>query len=340
MTSLDTTAFIFDVTVSRSSPNALRISWKTKHKNVPVTVYYGTTPETIQHRITVDQSKHQIEVALSELSPHGAHYFKVVPKEGKAITVGERRLPLQETVNTRDLGGYETVEGSRVRWGKVFRSDHLARLSEEDITFLQQIKIQSVCDFRTLIEAQNRPDRFPADGHGAYVQLPVNHLKVEPGHLFEKLKNGDADWLTPQFLIEGYLLNLDQFAATWGEVFKLLADAKRLPLLFHCTGGKDRAGTFAALLLLALGVPEETVIYDYGLSNTYIADVVNQIYDQFNIDAQYREKISPYFSAPQYCIEAMLSHLHDKYGSPIKYLTTRAGVTGEMLQAIKSQLLE
>jgi protein-tyrosine phosphatase len=48
-----------------------------------------------------------------------------------------------------------------------------------------------------------------------------------------------------------------------------LADPKGLPLLFHCTGGKDRAGTFAALLLLALGVPEETVIYDYGLSNTF-----------------------------------------------------------------------
>jgi protein-tyrosine phosphatase len=340
MTLSDTSATIFNATVSRSGPDTLRISWKTRHRNLPVSVLYGTTPETIRQRISLKQTKDQTEVSLSELSPHVAHYFKIVPEEGKAIIAGERRLPLQKTVNTRDLGGYETIEGRRVKWGKVFRSDHLSRLSDDDIAFLKQIKIQSVSDFRTLAEAQNRPDRFPVDGHGTYIHLPVNHLKFEPGLLFEKLKNGDASWLTPSFLIKGYRLNLDQFATTWGQVFRRLADPERLPLLFHCTGGKDRAGTFAALLLLALGVPEETVIHDYGLSNTYIADVVNQIYAQFNIDAEYREKIAPYFSAPQYCIEALLSHLHDKYGSTIEYLTSRAGVTEEMLQAIKHQLLE
>ena len=72
----------------------------------------------------------------------------------------------------------------------------------------------------------------------------------------------------------------------------------------------------------------------------YIADVVNQIYAQFNIDARYQEKISPYFSAPQYCIEAMLSHLYEKYSSPIAYFKSKAGVTEGMLAAIKDQLLE
>ena len=340
MTLSNTTASIFDVTVSRNGPDVLRISWKTKHKSGPKSIYHGTTPQTFHHRIDLKQNKDPNGVTLSNLSPHVAHYFKIVPEEGQTIIVGERRLPLQKTVNTRDLGGYETAEGRRVKWGKVFRSDHLARLSDDDIAFLQQMKIQSVCDFRTSVEARNRPDRFPGDGQGTYVHLPVNHLKFEPGLLFEKLKNGDASWLTPSFLIEGYRLSLDQFATAWGEVFRRLANPKSLPLLFHCTGGKDRAGTFAALLLLALGVPEETVIDDYGLSNIYIADVVNEIYAQFDIDAEYREKIAPYFSAPPYCIEAMLSHLHDQYGSPIEYLTSRAGVTEETLAAIKNQLLE
>ena len=340
MTSLESNRPIFDICANRSSKGELIINWKTKHKQLPISVFHGTTPDTIQRKIPFKLTKGPAAVVLSHLEPTVPHYFKVVFEAGKAITVGERRLPLQETVNTRDLGGYETAEGRRVKWGKVFRSDHLSRLTDGDIAFLQHMKIQIVCDFRTLIEAQNRPDRFPADGHGSYIHLPVNHLKFEPGFLFEKLKNGDASWLTPSFLIKGYRLNLDQFGATWGEVFRRLADPKSLPLLFHCTGGKDRAGTFAALLLLALGVPEETVIYDYGLSNTFIADVVNQIYAQLNIDAAYRKKIAPYFSAPQYCIEAMLSHLHDKYGSPVEYLTSRAGVTEEMLQGIRYHLLE
>ena len=340
MTSLDTTAPISDVSADRSRTGELIISWKSKHKQLPISVYHGTTPETIQSKTPFELTKDRAVVIKLQLDPAAPHYFKVVFEGDKAITVGERRLQLQETVNTRDLGGYETTDGRRVKWGKVFRSDHLARLTDKDIAFLKQMKIQSVCDFRTLIEVRNRPDRFPADGHGSYVNLPVNHLKFEPGILFEKLKNGDADWLTPQFLIEGYLLNVDRFARTWGEVFKRLANPANLPLIFHCTGGKDRAGACAALILLALGVPEKTVITDYGLSNFYIADVVNQIYDQFDIDVQYREKISPYFSAPQYCIEAMISHLHEIYGSPIAYLTSQAGVSEQMLQEIKSQMLE
>lgn len=340
MTFGDTTTAIIDVSVSRRGPTTLCISWKTKHKNLQISIYHGTTPETTRRKIAFKFVKDQTAAIISKLDPHVPHYFKVVPEAGRAIIVSERRLPLQETVNTRDLGGYETADGRRVKWGKVFRSDHLARLSNDDIAFLKQLKIQTVCDFRTLAEVRSRPDRFPADGRGSYVHLPVNPLKFEPMLLFEKLKNGDADWLTPQFLIRGYRLNLDQFARTWGAVFKRLVDPAHLPLIFHCTGGKDRAGTFAALLLLALGVPEKTVIHDYGLSNIYIADVVNQIYAQFNIDAPYREKISPYFSAPQYCIEAMLSHLNEKYGSPIDYLTSRAGVSKQMIETIKDQLLE
>jgi protein-tyrosine phosphatase len=247
---------------------------------------------------------------------------------------------LEGTVNFRDLGGYETSEGRRVRWGKVFRSDHLSRLTDRDIAFLQRMKIQCVCDFRTSAEAQKRPDRLPGDGPGAYLHLPIDNLKFNPITLFEKLKGGDTSWLTPEFLIDGYILNIDKFAAIWGEVFRRLADPGQLALVFHCTGGKDRAGTCAALVLLALGVPEETVIRDHGLSNIFIADVVDKIYAQFESSGIDREKISPYFSAPTYCIEALLHHLHEKYGSPADYLKSKAGVTQEMLEKVRWLLLE
>jgi protein-tyrosine phosphatase len=146
--------------------------------------------------------------------------------------------------------------------------------------------------------------------------------------------------LTREFLIDGYILNIDKFAAIWGEVFRRLADPGQMALVFHCTGGKDRAGTCAALVLLALGVPEETVILDHGLSNIFIADVIDKIYAQFESSGIDRKKISPYFTAPQYCIEALLHHLHEKYGSPADYLRSKAGVTEEMLKEIRRQLLE
>jgi len=43
-----------------------------------------------------------------------------------------------------------------------------------------------------------------------------------------------------------------------------------VPLLFHCTAGKDRTGMSAALILYALGADDKLVMDDYLLSNKYI----------------------------------------------------------------------
>ena len=69
------------------------------------------------------------------------------------------------------------------------------------------------------------------------------------------------------------------------RLFTLLSEPRNRPLLFHCTGGKDRTGAAAALILLALGVPTETVVADYGLSDGYNADVRKAIYEHLGPSA-------------------------------------------------------
>jgi protein-tyrosine phosphatase len=340
MAFLNHTPAIFNASVDRTGKDAVRISWKTHLKDLQVLIYHGDSPETIERNKPFCQIGGETAAEFSGLNPEIPHYFEITTEKSAGIIISERRLPLEGTVNFRDLGGYETIDRRHVKWGKVFRSDHLSRLTDRDIAFLQWMKVQWVCDFRTSAEAQKRPDRFPGDGPGEHLHLPIDNLKFDPTTLFEKLKKGDTSWLTREFLIDGYILNIDNFAAVWGEVFRRLADAAQLPLVFHCTGGKDRAGTCAALILLALGVPEETVIFDHGLSNIFIVDVLDKIYAQFDADGIAREKISLYFTAPPYCIEALLTHLREKYGSPIDYLKSKAGVTEEMLGRIREELLE
>jgi protein-tyrosine phosphatase len=330
----------FDVSVERVAKATVRISWKTRFKDLQVSIYHGNSPETMQRNSPLYRIKGETAVEISDLNSDMPHYFAIVPDKGSARVISERRLPLQGAVNFRDLGGYTTTAGQRLKWGKVFRSDHLSNLTERDIDFLKHMGIHCVCDFRTSTEARRRPDRFPGDGPGKHLHLPIDNLKSDPTALFKKLERGDTSWLTKEFLIEGYIINIEEFAPVWGEVFKRLADPGHLPLVFHCTGGKDRAGTCAALFLLSLGVSEKTVIYDHGLSNIYIRDVVNGLYAKFDAVGIDREKISPYFSAPRYCIEALLAHLHEKSGSPVEYRKSKAGVTEEMLKKIRDQLLE
>ena len=340
MTVFENASHFFDASVERIAKATVRISWKTHFKDLQVSIYHGNSPEAMQRNAPLYRIKGETTVEISDLNSDMPHYFEIVPDKGSARVISERRLPLQGAVNFRDLGGYATTAGQRVRWGKVFRSDHLSNLTERDIDFLKRMKIHCVCDFRTSTEAQRRPDRFPEDGSGEHLHLPIDNLKSDPIDLFQKLERGDTSWLTKEFLIEGYILNIEEFAPVWGQVFKRLAAPGHLPLVFHCTGGKDRAGTCAALILLSLGVSEKDVIYDHGLSNIYIRDVVNGLYAKFDAAGIDREKISPYFSAPRYCIEALLDHLRQKYGSPIEYLKSKAGVTKEMLKKIRGQLLE
>ena len=340
MSVFDKASHFFDASVERVAKDSVRISWKAELKDLQVSIYHSDSPETIQRNTPLYRTKGETAVEISGLNSDMPHYFEIVPDKGNARVISERRLPLEGAVNFRDLGGYATTTGRRLKWGKVFRSDHLSNLTAHDIDFLQHMKIHSVCDFRTSTEAQRRPDRFPGDGPGEHVHLPMDNLKSDPTDLFKKIERGDTSWLTKEFLIEGYILNIEEFAPVWGEVFKRLADPNQLPLVFHCTGGKDRAGTCAALILLALGVSEKTVIYDHGLSNIYIRDVVKGIYAKFDAVGIDREKISPYFSAPRYCIEALLAHLRQKYGSTVAYLKSKAGVTEKMLERIREELLE
>jgi hypothetical protein len=52
--------------------------------------------------------------------------------------------------------------------------------------------------------------------------------------------------------------------AAFVDFTRLLLQPGALPAVFHCTGGRDRTGVAAALLLSLLGVPEEAVAADYA----------------------------------------------------------------------------
>ena len=66
--------------------------------------------------------------------PHNdRHYFRLRDQHGNEVLVPERRLGLEGTPNFRDFGGYETDEGRRVKWGKLYRSGQLSSLTERDL---------------------------------------------------------------------------------------------------------------------------------------------------------------------------------------------------------------
>jgi protein-tyrosine phosphatase len=66
---------------------------------------------------------------------------------------------------------------------------------------------------------------------------------------------------------EFYVAMVRDHGDLWARFLRVFTRADRLPVLFHCTAGRDRTGVATVLLLEALGVPRETILSDYLLSN-------------------------------------------------------------------------
>ena len=328
------------VKLNRTGNDAVEISWNFAEKPRTVAIFAGEAPDRIDRRIPVAAVKRKSTVVITGLNPDVRHYFAVVPDPGAKIVIAERRVALEGSVNFRDLGGYETADGHRVKWGRVFRSDNLGRISDRDVCFLQRMGIRLVCDFRTPAEAKKLPDRFPRGTESRHLALPIRHGEFDPADTFERIKKGDIAWMTEQYMVEGYIKNIDNFAPVWSTLVTSLADGSNRPLVFHCTGGKDRAGMGAALILLSLGVPEQTVVRDHGLSNQYIAPVLERIYDQIRSHGVDPQQVAPYFTAPKPAIVAAVRHLRQTYGSATDYLVDKAGVDAKIIEQLKKDLLE
>lgn len=331
---------IKNIIVERNKKGIHTIKWDSPVKGTVVTIFAGDTPEKINRKVTVAKVKDRNSVKIDGLDPDARHYFEVVPEGGQGIITAERGQPFDGIVNFRDLGGYETTDGRRVKWGRIFRSGHLANASEKDRALFQKMGIRVICDFRSQGEKDAQPNWLPEDGSTTYLQYPIVHGEFDPVAAMESLQKGDASWLTEDFIIKRYLAKIDLFPQVWGEVLNMLADSKNRPLMFHCTAGKDRAGTCAAIILLALDVPEETVIYDHGLSNIYIADALKMINKRIKALGIDPDVVAPYFTAPRNAIIALVNHVRKAYGSAADYLKDKGGVSQNTLNELKRQLLE
>jgi protein-tyrosine phosphatase len=260
--------------------------------------------------------------------------------ETPQTSLGDRRLLLSGAVNFRDLGGYLTTDSRSVRKGLVFRSDHLSRLTTKDQQILQALQFKVVCDLRTVREQQRAPDLLPLDGAIRLLSLPVQVKGFDPATVMDRLKAGDDAWLSMDFFIELYKRFLDHFGPVWGEVLTLIASPQNLPLVFHCTGGKDRTGICAALLLMTLGVNEESVIMDHDYSNTCNDERLQSIYAEFAALGISPEKAAPYLQAPIEPLTAMFDHLKKTYGTIEDYLLTKAKLDRTTLRALQTGLLQ
>ena len=176
-----------------------------------------------------------------------------------------RHLNLAGASNFRDLGGYPGMDGRRVRWRQIFRSNHLGHLTETDVEVLRPLGLKSAFDFR------GTEERVAATC--GLAEIAVHSLPIEPtvvaalrARLAEGVALSSADAL--DVMRDSYRNYVRYSTPSFRVLFTHLLE-DRAPLVIHCTAGKDRTGFACALILHALGVSDEVIAEDYLLTNRF-----------------------------------------------------------------------
>ena len=268
--------------------------------------------------------------------------------EEQKIELENQQIGLTSVHNARQLGGYQ-IGNQRIKDNLLLRTAKISELSKEDSTLLcDQYKVQCIYDFRGKEESLSAPDVIP--GKARYVSLALSFSEGE-SQFDTKFENEAqmigmllkyADHPSIQAMCTS-MYDLIFFEESSQKVYRqffadlLTVEPENGAVLWHCTQGKDRAGSASAMLLAALGANRELIMADFILSKCYYDPIASQI--KTETEAQ-KNVINTLISANPEIFGATLDKVDAKYGSLRNYLIECIGVTPEMMNVLRDRYLE
>jgi protein-tyrosine phosphatase len=245
--------------------------------------------------------------------------------------VHQRLVPLDGPANFRDLGGYETDHGRRVRTGRLYRSDSLSYMSDADVQHVTEVLgLRTVVDLR----AGNEVERFT---HG-----PLEQLTVRVAHIpiVDETRRPDAGETYQSMTLDAlYLLMLDRFGHRFGAVLELLSDPEAQPAVFHCAAGKDRTGLVAMLVLGLLGVDADIIAADYALTHDRMEVLMERHLARAAGDVAHAEVGQQKYAVDQVAMRGVIDRVIEEHGSIEAYVLAQ-GVGPEAIERMRSTLLD
>ena len=245
----------------------------------------------------------------------------------------ERRTAFEGALNFRDLGNLPTREGKLTQRGRVYRSGRLGNLTESDQKRFCELGLRHAFDFRLPFERENYPNP-PATTLG--LEMPgAGYLPDGALEMFAAINDGTitSDDVR-RGMVNQYVLMATAHMDVMAKLFRLLLEPNATPMLFHCSGGKDRTGVASAMLLRIAGVEREIVVADYLLTNL---DVPPLGVLQGNVSP---ELIAVVGFAHAELIEAAMDAVESEYGSYQQYVVRGAGLAPAEYEMLREVLLD
>lgn len=274
--------------------------------------------------------------------------FEVFVSERPNGVTSSPTYEFEGVCNFRDFGaGFPTRDGRKVRPNMLFRSACFSETTPADLEKLHAMGFKSLWDLRVDHERKKEPNKFPSEG--SLVQ--VNRCVLEEGMTKQEIFQHIVSTISMMFFnrhmmrdgIYPYYCELLRFGAPQMRAFvESLAQETRVPLVIHCTSGKDRTGIVCALILALLGVPDEAIIYDYSLSNRCSEQLMAAISRSRSLasigipDSDFR---GGFVSDPA-VMKRLLESIHGRYSSIDEFFKAEVGVSQHTIDRVRDNLLE
>ena len=254
----------------------------------------------------------------------------------------EHGISLEGVLNFRDMGGYKTHSGKSVKRHLFFRSANLAKMTPQDQEKLKQLGVKTIFDYRDDHEAEANPTpaikgiqniRVPAKGAAPF-KMPGT-TKVESLN-FDFYRQIDSD------IFAKFYAQMPFNNPSFQRLMQLVKDEANLGLLHHCAVGKDRTGVGGALILMTLGVPRETILQDYLLTNGLLTPMIAQM--EKKLKAVYPDADLTVFheimSADEKYLAAVFHEIDLRYEAEEDFLYDQFGISKEVRAGLQAKYLE
>jgi protein tyrosine/serine phosphatase len=231
--------------------------------------------------------------------------------------------------NFRDLGGHPAAGGHTVHYGRLYRSDSLHRLTDNECGQLCALGVRTVVDLR-------RPYEIQRDGR----------IRETPGLAYHNIHPIHREWSASpyvpetgpaRYLADRYLDMALEGAAGLGEALRLIADPASAPVVIHCFAGTDRTGVLSALTLSLLGVADGHIAADYARSEQAQAGL-SALLRAESTDRPRADPPAHFLACPPEAMLTFLAGLRERFGS-VAGFAAHAGVTDGHVASLRAHLL-